>query len=62
MVQFARANAVSPGYIATEISKYIPPETKHIWRDKIPMGYAIPPLTRIFVADYHADVKEKHTS
>lgn len=38
MVQFARANSVSPGYIATEISSYIPPETKAIWNDKIPMG------------------------
>ena len=38
MVQFARANTVSPGYIITEISDYIPEETKEIWRDKIPMG------------------------
>ncbi|KAL8910053.1 MAG: hypothetical protein Q9171_004648 [Xanthocarpia ochracea] len=37
-VQFARANTVSPGYMATEISDFIPPETKDIWRDKIPMG------------------------
>lgn len=38
MVQFARANTVSPGYMATEISDYVPIETKNIWRDKIPMG------------------------
>ncbi len=38
MVQFARANSVSPGYVATELSDFIPPETKSIWRDKIPMG------------------------
>lgn len=38
MVQFARANTVSPGYMATEISDFVPPETKSIWRDKIPMG------------------------
>ena len=38
MVQFARANTVSPGYMATEISDFVPPETKNIWRDKIPMG------------------------
>ena len=38
MVQFARANTISPGYIATEISDYVPIETKNIWRDKIPMG------------------------
>ena len=37
-VRFARANTVSPGYMATEISDFIPPETKAIWRDKIPMG------------------------
>ncbi|KAL8900947.1 MAG: hypothetical protein Q9207_005444 [Kuettlingeria erythrocarpa] len=37
-VRFARANSVSPGYIATEISNFVPPETKSIWRDKIPMG------------------------
>ena len=38
MVQFARANSISPGYVATEISDFVPPETKAIWRDKVPMG------------------------
>lgn len=37
-VRFARANSVSPGYMATEISNFIPVETKNIWKDKIPMG------------------------
>nr|POE87522.1 l-xylulose reductase [Quercus suber] len=37
-VRFARANSVSPGYMATEISDFIPPDTKAIWRSKIPMG------------------------
>ncbi|GFF26003.1 sorbose reductase homolog SOU2 [Aspergillus udagawae] len=37
-VKFARANTVSPGYIATEISNFVPEETKSIWKDKIPMG------------------------
>lgn len=37
-VRFARANTVSPGYIATEISNFIPTETKTVWKDKIPMG------------------------
>ncbi|KAI9791580.1 MAG: L-xylulose reductase [Peltula sp. TS41687] len=37
-VGFARVNSVSPGYMATEISGYIPEETKNIWKDKIPMG------------------------
>ena len=41
MVQFARANTVSPGYMATEISDFVPIETKNIWRDKIPMGYVL---------------------
>ncbi|KAL4939160.1 hypothetical protein BDV06DRAFT_41897 [Aspergillus oleicola] len=36
-VKFARANTVSPGYIATETSNFVPEETKDIWRDKIPM-------------------------
>ena len=37
-MRFARANSISPGYIATEISNFVPPETKDLWRDKIPMG------------------------
>lgn len=37
-VRFARANSVSPGYIATEISNFVAEDTKNIWRDKIPMG------------------------
>ncbi|KAH8423557.1 putative carbonyl reductase [Aspergillus melleus] len=37
-VKFARANTVSPGYIATEISNFVPKEVKDLWRDKIPMG------------------------
>lgn len=37
-MKFARANSISPGYIATEISDFVPPETKAIWRSKIPMG------------------------
>lgn len=39
--QFARANSVSPGYILTEISDFVPEETKKIWQDKIPLGYVI---------------------
>ncbi|KZF20398.1 reductase with broad range of substrate specificity [Xylona heveae TC161] len=37
-VQYARANSISPGYIATEISDFVPQEVKNIWKDKIPMG------------------------
>lgn len=35
---YARANAVSPGYIITEISNFVPNEIKSIWKDKIPLG------------------------
>ncbi|KAI7694427.1 hypothetical protein D0864_02421 [Hortaea werneckii] len=37
-VKFARVNSVSPGYIVTDISNFVPPETRAIWRGKIPMG------------------------
>jgi sorbose reductase len=37
-VRYARANTVSPGYMATEISDFVPKETKDMWKDKIPMG------------------------
>lgn len=37
-VRYARANSVSPGYVATEISNFVPDEVKGVWRDKIPMG------------------------
>ncbi|KAJ9640072.1 Sorbose reductase sou1 [Coniosporium apollinis] len=37
-VKYARANSISPGYMATEISDFIPQETKDIWKSKIPMG------------------------
>ncbi|OTB07705.1 hypothetical protein M426DRAFT_317610 [Hypoxylon sp. CI-4A] len=37
-VGFARANSVSPGYIKTELSAFIPAETKRIFKDRIPMG------------------------
>ncbi|CZR64599.1 probable sorbitol utilization protein SOU2 [Phialocephala subalpina] len=37
-VKFARVNCVSPGYIATEISNFIPQEMRIIWKNKIPAG------------------------
>jgi sorbose reductase len=37
-VRYARANTVSPGYMATEISDFVPKEIKDMWKDKIPMG------------------------
>lgn len=42
-IQFARANTISPGYMATEISDFVPKETKNMWKDKIPMGYVAHP-------------------
>ena len=38
-VGFARANSVSPGYVKTEITDFVPEETQKLWNDKIPMGY-----------------------
>jgi sorbose reductase len=35
---FARVNTISPGYIATEISDFIPRETKAIWWRATPLG------------------------
>jgi sorbose reductase len=34
---FARANTVSPGYIATEISTFVPDDMKVQWHEKTPM-------------------------
>ncbi|KAM0189364.1 hypothetical protein ACHAPA_012307 [Fusarium lateritium] len=35
---FARVNSVSPGYIDTGLSDFIPEETKRIWHSMIPAG------------------------
>ncbi|PYI19037.1 NAD(P)-binding protein [Aspergillus japonicus CBS 114.51] len=35
---FARVNSVSPGYIDTGLSDFIPKETKELWRSMIPLG------------------------
>ncbi|KAG9522903.1 NAD(P)-binding protein, partial [Aureobasidium melanogenum] len=37
-IKIARCNSVSPGYTATELTTFVPEETKAIWRSKIPMG------------------------
>lgn len=36
-VRFARANTVSPGYTATEISGFVPDDVKDWWKDKTPI-------------------------
>ncbi|CAK7894599.1 sorbose reductase Sou1p [[Candida] anglica] len=35
---FARVNTVSPGYIATELSDFVPDEQKNIWYSMTPKG------------------------
>ncbi|KAK9458467.1 NAD(P)-binding protein [Lipomyces oligophaga] len=36
--EFARVNSVSPGYIDTGLSDFIPTETRDLWRSMIPVG------------------------
>lgn len=35
---FARVNSVSPGYVETGISDYVPEDTKDIWKSLTPVG------------------------
>ncbi|EGV65260.1 Sorbose reductase sou2 [Yamadazyma tenuis] len=37
-IDFARVNTVSPGYMATEISEFIPKETRTHWSQLVPKG------------------------
>ncbi|MBE3047162.1 SDR family oxidoreductase [Candidatus Bathyarchaeota archaeon] len=39
--RYARCNSVSPGYMQTEISDFVPQEIKNTWKDKTPLGYVI---------------------
>jgi sorbose reductase len=61
-IQFARANTISPGYIATEISNFVPPETKDIWRDKIPMGREGEPIELVGAYLYLASDASSYTT
>ena len=61
-VQFARANSISPGYINTEISNFVPPETKDIWRDKIPMGREGEPIELVGAYVYLASDASTYTT
>lgn len=42
---FARANSVSPGYMLTEISNFVPQETHALWQSKTPQGLVIPSVS-----------------
>ncbi|KXL47719.1 hypothetical protein M433DRAFT_8311 [Acidomyces richmondensis BFW] len=35
---FARVNCISPGYIDTGLSDFVPKETQELWKSMIPMG------------------------
>ena len=35
---FARVNCVSPGYIDTGLSDFVPKETQDLWKSMIPLG------------------------
>jgi len=35
---FARVNSISPGYIDTGLSDFVPKETQDLWKSMIPMG------------------------
>lgn len=35
---FARVNSISPGYIDTGLSDFIPEDTRNLWRSMIPLG------------------------
>jgi sorbose reductase len=35
---FARVNSISPGYMDTGLSDFIPKETQDLWNSMIPMG------------------------
>lgn len=61
-VQFARANSISPGYIATEISNFVDAETKNIWRDKIPMGREGEPFELVGAYLYLASDASSYTT
>jgi sorbose reductase len=36
---FARVNSISPGYIDTGLSDFVPQETQKLWHDMIPVSY-----------------------
>jgi sorbose reductase len=59
---YARANSVSPGYIITEISNFVPSETKSLWKDRIPMGYDQNFVEVAVVTDEYLGAKASHTS
>ncbi|RMZ79727.1 hypothetical protein DV738_g3251, partial [Chaetothyriales sp. CBS 135597] len=61
-VQFARANSISPGYIRTEISNFVPDDIKASWRDKIPMGREGEPIELVGAYLYLASDASSYTT
>ncbi|KAI9664192.1 MAG: hypothetical protein M1831_002371 [Alyxoria varia] len=61
-VKFARANAVSPGYVNTELSDFVPKETRDIWKSKIPMGRECEPQELVGAYLYLASEASSYTT
>lgn len=59
---FGRVNTVSPGYIATEISDFVPHETKAKWWQAIPMGREADPRELVGAYLYFASDASTYTT
>jgi sorbose reductase len=38
---FARVNSISPGYIDTGLSDFVPQDTQTLWKSMIPVGFLL---------------------
>lgn len=59
---FARVNTVSPGYIKTEISTFVPDEMKQKWWSLIPMGREALPKELVGAYAYLASDASSYTT
>lgn len=59
---FARVNTISPGYIATEISNFVPRETKTKWWQMIPLGREALPQELVGAYLYFASDASTYTT
>lgn len=59
---FARVNSISPGYIATEISDFVPKETKSKWWTYTPMGREGEPQELVGAYIYFASDASTYTT